>query len=76
MKREHVKQRHAEGSITATHAIQNPAATGEWIVLFKKSAGRSFFLVDNNDEVESFESLDALVETIRSLGIKFVEVHI
>jgi hypothetical protein len=32
--------------------------------------------VDDNDEVESFERLDALVETLRSLGIKFVEVHL
>ena len=76
MKRALVQQRHADGSITATHAIPNPAATEEWIVFFKKSAGRSFLLVDDNDEVESFERLDALVETLRSLGIKFVEVHL
>jgi hypothetical protein len=56
--------------------IQNPASTGEWIVFFKKSAGRSFFLVDDQDEVESFERLDDLIETLRSLGIKFAEIHI
>ena len=76
MKREHVKQRHAEGSITATHAIQNPAATGEWIVFFKKSGGRSYFLVDEQDEVESFARLDDLIEILRGLGIKFAEVHL
>ena len=51
MKREQVRERHAEGSISATHVIQNPANSGEWIVFFKKSAGRSYFLVDDNDEV-------------------------
>jgi hypothetical protein len=44
-------------------------------VFFKKSAGRSYFLVDENDEVESFSSLDDLIETVRGLGIKFAEIH-
>jgi len=76
MKREQVRDRHAEGLISATHVIRNPADPEEWIVFFKKSAGRSFFLVDDNDEVESFRSLDQLIETIRGLGIKFAEIHL
>ena len=75
MKREQVRKCHAEGQISATHVIQNPASTEEWIVFFKKSAGRSFFLVDDNDEVESFNRLDDLIETVRGLGIKFAEIH-
>jgi len=76
MKREQVRERHAEGLITATHVIQNPAELGEWIVFFKKSAGRSYFLVDDNDEVESFGKLDELIETVRGLGIRFAEIHL
>ncbi|AAY92670.1 hypothetical protein D3X12_22165 [Pseudomonas protegens] len=75
MKREDVRAKHAEGLISATHVIQNPANSGEWIVFFKKSAGRSYFLVDDSDEVESFCRLDDLIETIRGLGIKFAEIH-
>jgi hypothetical protein len=75
MKREHVRERHAEGLVSATHIIQNPANPGEWIVFFKKSAGRSYFLVDDNDEVESFSRLDELIEVVRGLGIKFAEIH-
>ncbi|MNS28223.1 hypothetical protein D3C72_601920 [compost metagenome] len=75
MKREQVRERHSEGLITATHVIQNPAELGEWIVFFKKSAGRSYFLVDDNDEVESFSRLDDLIDTVRGLGIKFAEIH-
>ncbi len=75
MKREHVRERHAEGLISATYVIQNPANPGEWIVFFKKSAGRSYFLVDDNDEVESFNRLDDLIEVVRGLGIKFAEIH-
>jgi hypothetical protein len=75
MKREQVRERHVEGLISATHVIQNPANPGEWIVFFKKSAGRSYFLVDDNDEVESFNRLDDLIEVVRGLGIKFAEIH-
>jgi len=75
MKREQVRERHAEGLISATHVIQNPANPGEWIVFFKKSAGRSYFLVDDNDEVESFNRLDDLIDVVRGLGIKFAEIH-
>ena len=75
MKREQVRKCHAEGHISATHVIQNPANPGEWIVFFKKSAGRSYFLVDENDEVESFGRLDDLIEVVRGLGIKFAEIH-
>lgn len=76
MKREHVKARQAEGQISATHVIQNPADLDEWIVFFKKGDGRSFFLVDDQDEVESFASVDTLTETLRGLGIKFAEIHL
>ena len=76
MKREHVRARQAEGQISATHIIQNPADLAEWIVFFKKSGGRSFFLVDDQDEVESFASLDELSEILRELGIKFAEIHL
>ena len=44
-------------------------------MFFKKSAGRSYFLVDDNDEVESFARLDDLIEVVRGLGIKFAEIH-
>jgi hypothetical protein len=76
MKREDVRARHAEGQISATHVIQNPADLSEWIVFFKKSGGRSFFLVDDQDEVESFQRLDDLIETIRGLGIKFADIQL
>ncbi|MGB3122577.1 MAG: hypothetical protein WBB95_02085 [Pseudomonas sp.] len=76
MKREDVKARYVEGQISATHVIQNPADLGEWIVFFKKSEGRSYFLVDEQDEVESFPRLDDLIELLRSLGIKFAEIHL
>ena len=54
----------------------NPANTAEWIVFFKKDAGRSFFLVDEADQVETFASLDELMPELRVLGIKRVEVQL
>jgi hypothetical protein len=32
--------------------------------------------VDDQDEVESFQRLDDLIETIRGLGIKFADIQL
>ncbi|WP_028614685.1 hypothetical protein [Halopseudomonas pelagia] len=75
MKREDVKTRHAEGVVFDTHVIANPTNVREWIVFFKKGAGKSFFLVDENEVIESFVYLDELVEELKGLGIKSAEIH-
>jgi len=75
MKREDVKTKHGEGMHFDTHVIANPANTNEWIILFKKEAGRSYFLVNDNEEIESFGHLDDLIHELRDIGIKSAEVH-
>jgi hypothetical protein len=75
MKREDVKTKHAEGIQFDTHLIANPANTQEWIVFFKKDAGRSFFLVNDNEEIEPFRYLDDLIHELREIGIKVAEIH-
>ena len=75
MKREDVTARHAEGVVFETNVIANPANLQEWIVFFKKDAGRGFFLVSANDEVESFARLDDVIDELKKLGIKRVEVN-
>ncbi|HLA31837.1 MAG TPA: hypothetical protein VJ047_12535 [Pseudomonas sp.] len=76
MQREEVKSKQAEGALFDTHVIANPANPREWIVFFKKGAGRSFFLVDQQEQVESFADLNGLIEELRQLGIKGAEIHI
>ncbi|HEY1027406.1 MAG TPA: hypothetical protein VGE28_07200 [Pseudomonas sp.] len=76
MKRADVKRRTDEGVLFDTQVMVNPANTAEWIVFFKKDAGRSFFLVDEAEQVESFSSLNDLMPELRALGIKRVEVQL
>ena len=75
MKRADIKARQAAGVQFDTHVIVNPGNTREWIVPFKKDAGTSFFLVDDQDEVETFADLNQLVLELRQLGIKNAELH-
>jgi hypothetical protein len=75
MNRKDVKSKHAEGVTFDTHLIANPTNPKEWIVFFKKDAGRSYFLVDDNEEVESFGHLDDLIAELRDLGLKTAEIH-
>lgn len=75
MKRTDVKAKHAEGISFDSHVIANPTNTKEWIVFFKKDAGRSYFLVDDSEEIESFSRLDDLIDELRELGIRSAEIH-
>ncbi len=68
MKREKVRDRQAAGKISATHIIANPTLAREWIVFFKKDGGRSYFLVDESDEVMSFRRLDDAVRRAARAG--------
>ena len=76
MKRADVKRRTAEGVLFDTQIMANPANTAEWIVFFKNEAGRSFFLVDETEQVETFVSMDEVIPELRLLGIKRVEVQL
>lgn len=76
MKRDDVIKRLADGAVFDTQVMTNPANTREWIVFFKKYAGRSFFLVDDVEQVQTFSSLDELTLELRGLGIKRVEVQL
>lgn len=66
----------ADGVVFHTQVMVNPGNTSEWIVFFNKDAGRSFFLVDDAEQVQTFTSLDALMVELRGLGIKRVEVQL
>lgn len=74
MKRADIRAKHAAGVLFDSHVIANPANTREWIVLFKKGAGTSYFLVDDQEQVESFADLNGLIEELRQLGIKRAEI--
>jgi hypothetical protein len=76
MTRDDVKRRSAEGVVFDTQVMANPANTREWIVFFNKDAGRSFFLVDDAEQVQTFSSLDELTFELRELGIKRVAVQL
>ena len=76
MKRADVKARQAAGVQFDTHVIVNPGNTREWIVLFKKDAGTSFFLIDDQDDVETFADVGKLVRVLKELGIKNAEIHL
>tara|TARA_R110000868_G_scaffold38879_13_gene135736 strand:- start:10586 stop:10840 length:255 start_codon:yes stop_codon:yes gene_type:complete len=73
---EDIKSKQAQGVLFDTHIIVNPSNTREWIVLLKKGAGTSFFLVDDQEQVESFADLNGLIEELRLLGIKGAEIHL
>ena len=76
MQREDIRTKQAQGVLLDTHIIANPANTREWIVLLKTGAGTRFFLVDDQEQVESFANLNGLIDELRLLVIKAAEIHL
>ena len=75
LRRQDVHARLAEGVSLETHISAHPSNTKEWIVFFKKNAGRSFFLVDDQEQVESFADLNLLIAELSAMGLNIAEVH-
>lgn len=50
--------------------LPNTISRDEWLVMIKDKQGKSFFLVDDNNEVRSFKSLDDIAALLREVGCK------
>ncbi len=74
MKKNEIKILREKGSVDSVKIVRSPADASEWVVLFKENDGKSFFLVSDDDEVCSYETLDAVVEGLDALGFARAEV--
>ncbi len=74
MKKEQIDAMQDDGRLVAVHVLPNPAQSKEWILMFKERGGRSHFLVSETEQITSFETLEAAVHTLRSVGFKRAEI--
>lgn len=74
MKKNEIKELRENGGVDAVKIVRSPADASEWVVLFKENDGKSFFLVSDDDEVCSYETLDLVVEALDALGFARAEV--
>ncbi len=74
MKKQKIKALREDNRVDSVKIVRSPSDASEWVVLFKEIEGKSFFLVSDDDQVCSYLTLDAAVETLDSLGFARAEV--
>ena len=75
MKRQAIIDFHREQRIDAVSIMPAPSREKHWILFFEESEGRSYFLLNEEDEVYQFQTVDSAVEELQTLGFKRAEVR-
>ncbi len=68
MKLHEIKALQEKKCVEAVQILRSPSNTKEWILLFTDLEGKSNLLATHDDQVCSFSTLDAAVETLDSPG--------
>lgn len=75
MKRQAIIDLHEEQRIAAVSIMPAPSREKHWILFFEESEGRSYFLLNEDDEVSQFQTVDGAIEELQSLGFKRAEIR-
>ncbi len=74
MKKHDIEVLREKGLVDSVKIVRSPSDSTEWVVLFKKISGKSFFLISNDDQVRTYTTIDAAVEALDALGFARAEV--
>lgn len=75
MKRQAIINLHREQRIDAVSIMPAPSREKHWILFFEESEGRSYFLLNEQDEVRQFQTVDSAIEELQALGFKRAEIR-
>ncbi len=74
MKKHEIEALREKSRVDSVKIVRSPSDASEWVVLFKKFSGKSFFLISDDDRVCSYATLDAAVEALDAMGFARAEV--
>jgi hypothetical protein len=75
MKREDIIDLHSNHRIDAARVIPAPSQSRQWILFFLETEGRSYFLLNENDEICQFQTVDEAIGELQALGFKWAVVR-
>ncbi|MFO7787062.1 MAG: hypothetical protein R6W87_04705 [Halospina sp.] len=75
MKREDIIDLHSNDRIEAARIIPAPSQGRQWILFFEEAGGRSYFLLNEDEEVCQFQTVDSAIEELQALGFRWAEVR-
>ena len=70
MKIEEAKAGYEASTLVSIDLIPNTSIKGEWVILIKDREGKSYFLINQNEDILSFRSINDAVETMQSIGFR------
>ena len=70
MRLEEAKKSYNKSILAAVDIVPNSAKKGDWVLLMKERDGKSHFLIGDNEEVLSFQSMDDAVHALKSIGFR------
>ena len=76
MNLEQAKALQQHSQVQNIELMRNPENRSEWFVTLRTLAGKSFMLVDERDQVISETDINQLLEQLKSIGIKQVQLHL
>ncbi|KAA8976899.1 MULTISPECIES: hypothetical protein [Gammaproteobacteria] len=75
MKREDIIDLHSHHRIDAARVIPAPSQSRKWILFFLETEGRSYFLLNENDDICQFQTVDEAIGELQALGFKWAVVR-
>lgn len=64
------KKSYSESFLVSIDVTPNPTLKGTWLVLMHDRDGKSYFLVSDNEDVLSFQTVDSAIEILQSIGFR------
>lgn len=65
-----------KGKLVSAEILPTPGDASRWFVLMHNDEGKSFILVEDNENVISVPDLDGLIGTIREIGFRIVSIRL
>jgi hypothetical protein len=64
------------GKLTQAEIMRNPENKQQWFLMMRDKHKKCFMLVDDNEKVQTYDSLDDAAMVIKNIGFKTLIVNI
>lgn len=67
---------HAAGELLHVELMRNPKDRNRWFLTLRDRIEKRFFLVDDNDDVETYASLEEAINISKQIGFRTATLHL
>ena len=67
---------HAAGELLHVELMRNPKYSNRWFLTLRDRVEKRFFLVDDNEDVETYTSLEEAIAISKQIGFRTATLHL